>query len=250
MSLVWRLLAAMALSASPLSYWPFTLGPLMAAASPSASGNSSSGTQRGQGQGGHKGTATGTATGTAKGTARARTGPANATEGPGEPGMARGQPTIGLGRSGAKPPSALRTLNGPGVHGPDVNGPGVHGPGVRGPGVIGAGVNGSGANPPGVGQALNGPVGKGSSRGPQGELAAHGTGPSRAANSGNLGVRALPDGGTNPWGGGSGASGGLPRGPGEINGSTLGRRGLAVAKIAPSPKVTTSINGTGLGRWN
>ena len=245
MSRIGRLLAAMALSASPLSYWPFTFGPLMAAASPSAPGNSSSGTQGGQGQGGHKGTATGTA----KGTARARTGPANATEGPGEPGMARGQPTMGLGRSGAKPPSALRTLNGPGVHGPDVNGPGVHGPGVRGPGVIGAGVNGSGANPPGVGQALNGPVGKGSSRGPQGELAAHGTGPSRAANSGNLGVRALPDGGTNPWGGGSLASGGLPRGPGEINGSTLGRRGLAVAKIAPSPKAT-SINGTGLGRGN
>jgi len=239
MSLVWRLLAAMALSASPLSYWPFTFGPLMAAASPSAPGNSSSGTQGGQGQGGHKGTATGTATGTAKGTARARTGPANATEGAGEPGLARGQRTIGLGRSGAKPPSALRTLNGPGVHGPSVIGPSVIGPGINGPG----------ANPQGVGQALNGPVGKGSSRGLQGELAAHGTGPSRAANSGNLGVRALPDGGTNPWGGGSGASGGLPRGPGEINGSTLGRRGLAVAKIAPSPKAT-SINGTGLGRGN
>ena len=108
MSLIGRLLAAMALSASPLSYWPFTFGPLMAAASPSAPGNSSSGTQGGQGQGGHKGTATGTA----KGNARARTGPANATEGAGEPGLARGQPTIGLGRSGAKPPSALRTLNG------------------------------------------------------------------------------------------------------------------------------------------
>ena len=215
MSRIGRLLAAMALSACPLSYWPFTFGPLMAAASPSAPGNSSSGTQGGQGQGGHN--------------ARARTGPANATEGAGEPGKARGQPTIGLGRSGAKPPSALRTLNGPGVIGPGINGPG--------------------ANPQGVGQALNGPVGKGSSRGPQGELAAHWTGPSRAANSGNLGVRALPDGGTNPWGGGSGASGGLPRRPGEINGSTPGRRGLAVAKIAPSPKAT-SINGTGLGRRN
>ena len=235
MSRIGRLLAAMALSACPLSYWPFTFGPLMAAASPSAPGNSSSGTQGGQGQGGHKGTATGTA----KGNARARTGPANATEGAGEPGKARGQPTIGLGRSGAKSPSALRTLNGPGVHGPSVIGPSVIGPGINGPG----------ANPQGVGQALNGPVGKGSSRGPQGELAAHGTGPSRAANSGNLGVRALPDGGTNPWGGGSLASGGLPRGPGEINGSTLGRRGLAVAKIAPSPKAT-SINGTGLGRGN
>ena len=234
MSRIGRFLAAMALSAGPLSYWPFTFGPLMAAASPSAPGNSSSGTQGGQGRGGHKGTATGTATGTAKGTARARTGPANATEGAGEPGKARGQPTIGLGRSGAKSPSALRTLNGPSVIGPSVIGPGINGPG---------------ANPQGVGQALNGPVGKGSSRGLQGELAAHGTGPSRAANSGNLGVRALPDGGTNPWGGGSGASGGLPRGPGEINGSTLGRRGLAVAKIAPSPKAT-SINGTGLGRGN
>jgi len=235
MSRIGRVLAAMALSACPLSYWPFTFGLLMAAASPSAPGNSSSGTQGGQGQGGHKGTATGTA----KGNARARTGPANATEGAGEPGLARGQRTIGLGRSGAKPPSALRTLNGPGVHGPSVIGPSVIGPGINGPG----------ANPQGVGQALNGPVGKGSSRGPQGELAAHWTGPSRAANSGNLGVRALPDGGTNPWGGGSGASGGLPRGPGEINGSTLGRRGLAVAKIAPSPKAT-SINGTGLGRGN
>ena len=206
MSLVWRLLAVMALSASPLSLFPFAFGPLSlglaAAASPGAPGNSSSGAQ-----GGHKGTSRG-------GTAAAK---ATENPGPGAPGMAHGQALIGLGKSASKPASALRTLSGPRVNG-------LNGPAVKGPGL-----------------------------GPTGELAVRGIGSlhGTAANSGNSGIRTPQGGGTHPWGAGPGAGGGLPRRPGEINGSMLGSRGFTVAKIAPAPKAnTSSINGTGLGRRN
>jgi hypothetical protein len=193
MSLVWRLLAVMALSAMPMS------SGLAAASSPSAPGNGSSG-----------------AHGVHKGTPRAGMGPAKASEspGPGTPGIARGQPMIGLGKSSLKPPSALRIFNGQGLNGPAVKGPGL---------------------------------------GPHGDLSERGTGSPRgtATNSGIPGVRTQQRGGTNPLvGAGPSISGGLPRRPAEINGSTMGARGLAAAKIAPSPKANTSINGTGLGRRN
>jgi hypothetical protein len=144
MSLVWRSLAVMALSASPLSLFPFAFGPLSlglaAAASPSAPGNSSSGAQAGH-----------------KAMARAGTGPAKTTEspGPGAPGMVHGQALIGLGKSASKPATALRSLSRPGGNRPSVSGPSVSGPGVNG---------------------LNGPAVKGPGLGPTGELAARGTG--------------------------------------------------------------------------
>jgi len=52
------------------------------------------------------------------------------------------------------------------------------------------------------------------------------------------------------WGGGSGASGDLPRRPGESNASYASRRGFAVVKIATSPKPNASLIGTGPGRGN
>jgi hypothetical protein len=202
MSLVWRSLAVMALSASPLSLFPFAFGPLSlglaAAASPSAPGNSSSGAQAGH-----------------KAMARAGTGPAKTTEspGPGAPGMVHGQALIGLGKSASKPATALRSLSRPGGNRPSVSGPSVSGPGVNG---------------------LNGPAVKGPGLGPTGELAARGTGSPHgtAADSRNSGIRTPQGGGTHPWGAGPGAGGGLPRRPGEINGSMLGTRGFMVAKIA------------------
>jgi len=150
-----------------------------------------------------------------KGTAKAGTGPARASEspGPGVPGIGHAQPLIGLGKSSPKPPSTLRTRSGQGPNGAAVRGPGLGAPG---------------------------------------DLSARGTGSPHGmtASSGSAGGRTPQRGLTNPLGAGPAIGGGLPRRPAELNGSTMGAKGLAAARIAPSPKANTGINGTGLGRRN
>jgi hypothetical protein len=201
MSLFWRVLAVMALSATSLSLGPLSLGPmsssLFAASSPGAPGGGAVG-----------------AHGVHKGTPKAGTGPARATEspGPGVPGIGHGQPVIGLGKSSPKPPSTLRTRSGQGPNGVAVRRPGL---------------------------------------GPPGDLSARGTGSPHGmtASSGSAGGRTPQRGLTSPLGAGA-SIGGLPRRPAELNGSTIGAKGLAAARIAPSPKANTGINGTGLGRRN
>jgi len=199
MSRVWRILAAMALSATSLSLAPPSLGLMssraFAASSPGASGG-------------------GSAHGVHKGTAKAGTGPARATEspGPGAPGIAHGQPAIGLGKMSPKPPSTLRTLSG---------------------------------------QGQNGTAWRGGGLGLPGDLSARGRGGPHGvtASSGSAGGRPPQRGLTNA-GVGPSIGGGLPRRPAELNGSTMGAKGLTAARIAPSPKANTGINGTGLGRRN
>lgn len=150
-----------------------------------------------------------------KSTPKAGTGPARATESPGPGAPTHGQSTIMPGKSSPKLPSASRTLNG-------------------------------------HGQGLNGPTTKGSGIGPQGDLSARGTGSPHGTitSSGAPGVRTLQRGGTNPLGAAPSIGSGSPRRPGELNGSTMGARGSTAAKIAPSAKANSSINGTGLGRRN
>jgi hypothetical protein len=228
MSLVWRLLVLMALSASP-GWGPQSAGffgaavmgagvlgagilgagvwasGVAAAASPGTSGNSGSsahhkGSPRGSGPPNMQSPGSGVGPGA----------------GSGVPGSAHEHPMVGPRKMSSKPPSALRQLNVPGVNGQGANGQGLNGP-ARGPGL-----------------------------GPQGELTARGTGNPHgtAAPSGVSGVHTLQGGGV------ADLSGGLPRRPAGINGSTMSARGFATAKIAPLPKANTSINGTGLGRRN
>jgi hypothetical protein len=162
MSRVGRLLAMMALCASPCF---LSAGPA-AAASSSASGTSGAhGTQRG---------------------------PARPVES-----HAPGAPGIALGRSkmGSEPPSAQHTHNGQGI-------------GVQG-------INGHGVNGPPKGPGLGPQQRKGAARGIASPPA-----------SGYPGVQMPGLGRTNPLGAGPGV-----RRSGEINGHTMGARGLAAPKM-------------------
>jgi hypothetical protein len=147
-----------------------------------------------------------------KGIPKGGIGPARAIEtpGPGAPGIANTRPMIAPGKGSPKPPSTLRTLNGQGFNGP-----------ARG-------------------------------LGSQGDPSARGTGSPHgtAASSGipGPGIRTLQRGVTNPLGAVPSIGSGVPKKPGELNGSRMGARGLTPARIAPSPKANTGINGTGLGK--
>jgi hypothetical protein len=152
-----------------------------------------------------------------KGTPKGGIGAARAIEtpGPGAPGITHRQPMIVPGKGNAKPTSTLRSFNGQGVNGPTVKAPGL---------------------------------------GSQGDLSTRATGSlhGTAASAGipGPGIHTLRRGMTNPLGAAPSIGSGVPRRPGELNGSDMGARGLTAAKIAPSPKANTGINGTGLGRRN